>query len=307
MANRKLTLAGLTTGDFVEYIIRFAAVLTMTILAFTVPAFKDVADTYFALGIFALLTSTITVIGKLTIPGFHKFLPFDYNFAETKWFGFRIPTWVTIFLATIAGLSTLLALSQTQYLINAPTFQVILPNALNSSILAGVAGIVENILFFSAVWEFLHLVFAFIFFKTVKNPLPMVSMILSGAILPWLFLLYHNTVYGIDQKVTSQAVVGFGYEIVIMTMIFRNYAWAHMRHFFNNFAVVLYAQTTLLTVLIQIANSLVTLFIGMVITAMTSVILLRSKSALLRAFGVIASIITVILLIAFIGGIGIFS
>lgn len=298
--------ANLTTGDIVEFFVRFFSAIIMTVLAFTVPAFKEVADTYFALSLLSLIVTFFTLFGKISIPGFNKFLYFDYTYDNTKWFGTKIPTILTVGIAAVAGLTTLFVLSNTTYLVTAPFLQIIQPNVLNTSILSGIAGIVENVFFFAVVWESLQLFFSFLMYKTTGNPFTRAAFYVSGAIVPWIFLVYHNTVYGIDQRATSQAVIGFGYEIVFFTAIFRNYAYSHFRHFFNNFAIAL-GQTSVISILIMISNSLVTLFALAVITTLGSVALLRSKQTFRRILGVGLAIITAILLIFFIGNIGIFT
>lgn len=297
---------GITTEDIVEILFRFIVVILMTVVAFIVPAFKATADTYYALGLIAIISTFVTFYAKLSIPGFNKLMHFDFIGDKFKIGRVQIPTLIVVGFAILAGILTLFRLADTSYIVTAPFLQIIQPNPVNTAFLSGLAGIIENIFFFSFLWEFIYVMISLSFFWASKNPQPRISFYLSGIVIPWIFLLYHNTVYGIDQRATSQAVVFFGYEMVIVTGITKNYTYAHMRHFFNNFALAL-GQTSVLGVLLAVVNSTATLMLLTIVSTIGGVSLIRRKPIVSKIFGIVLVILATIFLLFFIGNIGIFS
>lgn len=170
-----------------------------------------------------------------------------------------------ILIALALGIFIFFFSSNTQFRIEAPLFQILEVTGVNSAIVSGLIGIIENLFFFGVVWPLMFFVIRWMIFKFGGGDDPLTALLSSGFLTPFIFLLYHNSVYGVDRVLTSAWVLFFGFVVVASIIAFGNFLIADSIHFFNNFGITLFTNTTLTTLFVTIFNSSPSYFVASVI------------------------------------------
>lgn len=126
-------------------------------------------------------------------------------------------------------------------LVSSPTFQLISPGPAGSAFLSGAAGLIENLFFFAFGGPTF-----FVVLSRLLGNIPgrkAIALAMSVIFMAGVFTLYHVGVYG-ESAETLDTVFYFGLFCGGSTVVLGNIVPCHSLHFFNNFSIGFFTQTS---------------------------------------------------------------
>lgn len=216
------------------------------------PIFRDQATVYFVLGIFSLLGIIILIILQHI---------FGLNFIRLTLAeqGFvKVNKKILLILGILLFLLTFFFIGKSQYAIFAPRFQVVELGLFGNILMTIPSAIVEDFFFFSFLFSLLFSLLL-LYFRS-----PMLPLVFSSIVIPFIFLIYHTLVYGFADVTNSFAVTIYGFEQILWMVLVRDLMILHFRHIGNNLAKTIFSQMTLTAFFLILLKSIyfwLTLFI----------------------------------------------
>lgn len=137
-----------------------------------------------------------------------------------------------------------------KYTIDAPFYSAVKVNTMGNALLSFVAAMMEDIFFFAAMPGLLF----FLFYLLAKNPI--ISIIFLILFNPFIFTLFHARVYGFSDIVNSIATFVFGLEMTLFMIFVGRIAYCHLRHGFNNAALIIFSQMSISYFILSILSSI---------------------------------------------------
>ncbi len=208
-----------------------------------VPELQAKAQLFWWLGIFALGVIALDLIVKISGVEF-----VDVILAEEPLI--RLSKKTMLGILVFGAFITMFFMANTGYSVSAPTFQIVQLGPAGDAILSFFAASMEDIVFFSIIPASVAGLAYFVF----RNP--WISLFLFVVVSPFIFVLYHMLAYGFTDVVASTAVYVFGLEMMIWVLLFRNLAWPHIRHGFNNMSKILFSAMSFETFMFMLLTNI---------------------------------------------------
>jgi len=146
----------------------------------------------------------------------------------------KMPFWMLVLLGIFLTFYIFFNVSSTQFsYVSAPTFQstqFLVENPLFRSLLSGIAGLSENMLFFAVLLPTLYVTFK----SRLKVPF-IIPLFLAMILTSTVFMFFHFFVYGLSELTAFLSTFIFAFINCVFVFVFRNLFLTDVFHFFNNF------------------------------------------------------------------------
>ena len=254
------------TGKKISYLILMTIVLlTLSFYTINVEGVMQQALIYWILLITAIV---IWVMSKVIEAKKGLDFPNPILWEDTTTFGkLSTKTHIAILLVFIligSYLFSQIGSAPTFQIVSSPHFQLIKFSPTVGSILDGVAGMVEDLVFWGIV---LPLIFGISYYFT-KNFV--IALIIALMLTPFIFMSFHIGVYGFNQIVTMQKVYIFGFLMSLLVYTFRNVLLASCIHFANNASLSYFSA-------IKVANPFIFFYVTLFAVIVIFVISFRRR------------------------------
>ncbi len=230
-------------GIYLTVILLILAVFVF-FLANATQAAKDTANFYLLLSIAPLIAIVADMVirgskGKADLPDTVTIEKTSPVFGELSG---RVKALIVAGSLAIGGLLLLMIGNKsTLALVSTPSFQLVQPGAVGSAYMSGAAGILENVLFFMFLMPTVYVVLHRVIGDRMGRKA--ISLVLAVLVAATIFTVYHVGVYG-ESTEALDSVFYFGLFCGGSTAALGMSIACDSMHFFNNFGVTYFRQTS---------------------------------------------------------------